>query len=54
MKKIIIIPAYNEEENIEKTVTAIKQNAKGFDYVIINDCSIDRTREICEKNGYIL
>ena len=45
MKKIIIIPAYNEEENIEKTVTAIKQNAKGFDYVIINDCSIDRTRE---------
>ena len=52
MKKIIIIPAYNEEENIEKTVTAIKQNAKGFDYVIINDCSIDRTREICEKNGY--
>ena len=52
MKKIIIIPAYNEEENIEKTVTAIKQNAKGFDYVIINDCSIDRTRKICEKNGY--
>ena len=52
MKKIIIIPAYNEEENIEKTVTAIKQNAKGFDYVIINDCSIDRTREICEKNGW--
>ena len=50
MKKIIIIPAYNEEENIEKTVTAIKQNAKGFDYVIINDCSIDRTRKICEKN----
>ena len=52
MKKIIIIPAYNEEENIEKTVTAIKQNAKGFDYVIINDCSIDRTREICEKNVF--
>lgn len=32
------------KENIEKTVTAIKQNAKGFDYVIINDCSIDRTK----------
>ena len=30
MKKIIIIPAYIEEENIEKTVTAIKQNAKGI------------------------
>ena len=52
MKKLIIIPAYNEEANIERTVTAIEQNAKGFDYVIINDCSTDSTRKICEKNGY--
>ena len=52
MKKIIIIPAYNEEENIEKTVTAIKQNAKGFDYVIINDCSTDNTRKICEEKEF--
>lgn len=52
MKKLIIIPAYNEESNIEKTVTSIQQNAQGFDYVIINDCSADRTRQICEENGY--
>ena len=52
MKKLIIIPAYNEESNIEKTVTAIQKNAAGFDYVIINDCSVDRTREICEEKGY--
>ena len=45
MKKLIIIPAYNEESNIEKTVTSIQQNAQGFDYVIINDCSADRTRQ---------
>ena len=37
MKKIIIIPAYNEEANIERTVEAIKKEACGFDYVIIND-----------------
>ena len=36
MKKIIIIPAYNEEENIERTVNAIQKSAQGFDYVIIN------------------
>lgn len=52
MKKLIIIPAYNEESNIEKTVTAIQENAQGFDYVIINDCSTDHTRQICEDKGY--
>ena len=52
MKKLIIIPAFNEESNIEKTVTAIQKNAQGFEYVIINDCSGDNTRQICEENGY--
>lgn len=52
MRKLIIIPAFNEESNIEKTVTAIEKNAQGFDYVIINDCSGDYTRQICEQNGY--
>lgn len=52
MKKLIIIPAYNEEANIEKTVTAIQRDAKEFDYVIINDCSTDRTKDICEGHGY--
>lgn len=52
MKKLIIIPAYNESANIEKTVRDIEENAKGFDYVIINDCSTDDTREICEAKGF--
>lgn len=52
MKRLIIIPAYNEAENIVKTVEAIKEKAKGFDYIIINDCSTDRTKNICEENGY--
>ena len=52
MKKLIIIPAYNEESNIVKTVTAIQKDAKDFDYVIINDCSTDRTRQICEEKKY--
>ncbi|RHN19244.1 glycosyltransferase family 2 protein [Dorea formicigenerans] len=52
MKKIIIIPAYNEEENVERTVNAIQKSAQGFDYVIINDCSIDNTRKICEEKGF--
>ncbi|MGT2735953.1 glycosyltransferase family 2 protein [Streptococcus orisratti] len=52
MKKLIIIPAYNESSNIERTVEAIIKDAPDFDYVIINDCSKDNTLEICQKNGF--
>ena len=52
MKKLIIIPAYNESENIVGTVEAIKKDAPDFDYVVINDCSKDNTLEICYEHGY--
>lgn len=50
MKSLIIIPAYNEEACIEQTVRDILEHAPNFDYIVINDCSKDRTKEICEKN----
>lgn len=52
MKKIIIIPAYNESESIKNTVGDIVKNAKGFDYIIINDCSTDDTAKICRENKF--
>lgn len=52
MKKMVIIPAYNEAESIEKTIQDIQENAKSFDHIIINDCSTDETAEICRKNGF--
>lgn len=52
MKKLVIIPAYNESGNIEKTVKDIQENAPDFDYVIVNDCSKDNTLEICLENGF--
>ena len=51
MKVLIMIPAYNEALNIEKTVKDVEENTN-YDYVIINDCSKDNTKEICEKNDY--
>ena len=50
MKKIVIIPAYNESENIVNTVKEIKEKASDFDYLVINDCSSDKTLEILESN----
>lgn len=52
MKVLIIIPAYNEALNIEKTIKDVKKNANQYDYLIINDCSKDNTKEICEKNKF--
>lgn len=51
-KRLVIIPAFNEAGSIEKTVEDIKKNAPSFDYVVINDHSMDGTKEICQKNGY--
>ena len=51
MKVLIIIPAYNEALNIEKTVKDVTENTN-FDYIVINDCSKDNTKEVCEKNNF--
>lgn len=52
MKKLAIIPAYNEKQSIIFTIEDIKKNAPDFDYVIINDCSTDNTMDICRYQGY--
>ena len=35
MKKLVIIPAFNESASIERAVDDIRQNAPGFDYIVI-------------------
>ncbi len=49
-KLLLIIPAFNEEANIKRTVERVKESH--FDYVIINDGSADSTKSICEENGF--
>ncbi|MBA4701159.1 MAG: glycosyltransferase family 2 protein [Ruminococcus sp.] len=51
---LIVIPAYNEEENIENVVTYIRDNYAQYDYIVVNDGSRDRTAEICRGKGYEL
>ena len=51
-KLLIIIPAYNEAENIERVVDDLIQNYPQYDYLIINDGSRDATREICRRKQY--
>lgn len=51
MKRLVIIPAYNEEGAILDTVTDIRSKAPEFDVIVINDCSTDSTRKILEDNA---
>ena len=52
MKKLVIIPAYNEEKSLERTIKDIKENAPEFDYIIVNDCSTDETLELCREKRF--
>ncbi|MFC0233317.1 glycosyltransferase family 2 protein [Vagococcus entomophilus] len=57
MKVLVIIPAYNEEENIAKTVKDLeafkdkKENPYTIDYVVVNDGSTDGTRKVLQENN---
>ena len=50
-KILIVIPAYNEAENIENVIKEIKKDIDYADILVVNDCSSDNTVEIVEKNG---
>lgn len=49
MRVLIIVPAFNEEGNIETVITNIRKVSSDFDILIINDCSTDRTEYIAKS-----
>lgn len=53
-KVLVIIPAYNEEANIEMVVGELERDYPQFDYLVVNDGSRDRTAQICREHGYNL
>lgn len=51
MRVLIVVPAYNEAENIVKTIEDIQKNTNN-DYIIIDDCSKDNTYQICKEHHF--
>ena len=45
-KLLIIIPAYNEAENIQTVIENLTTKHPEYDYVVVNDGSKDKTYEI--------
>ena len=54
MSTLVIIPAYNEEACIARTVQELREQAPEYDYVVINDGSRDSTAQICRDLGFNL
>lgn len=50
-KILLIIPAFNESENLPKLIASINKESYNYDVLIINDYSTDNTGEIAKELG---
>lgn len=51
-KVLVVIPAYNEEDNILRVIEELKRDMPAyFDILVINDCSKDNTEKILVENN---
>ena len=50
MKVLVIIPCYNESSNIVQVVNNLRTACPQVDYIIVNDCSTDNTRQILKEH----
>lgn len=51
MRKLVIVPAFNEQDNIIKTVNDLRNHCPEMDVLVINDCSADGTKEILNRES---
>ncbi len=55
-KVLLMLAAYNEEENIERVceeiITYNQKNNTSYDFLVINDGSTDKTGQILDEKGY--
>ncbi len=53
LKLSVVIPAYNEEENIRGTISelqpVLRENEIAYEIIVVNDCSSDNTGQIIRE-----
>ena len=50
MKFSIIMPAHNAEKEIEEVIKSVlKQNYNDYEFIVVNDCSTDKTEQVVKK-----
>jgi glycosyltransferase involved in cell wall biosynthesis len=50
-RRVAIVPALNEEASVGRVIEEIRAVDQGFDIVVIDDGSIDRTAEVARAHG---
>jgi glycosyltransferase involved in cell wall biosynthesis len=50
-RRLAIVPAFNEEHTIERVIEEIRAFDPGFEIVVVDDGSIDRTAFVAERAG---
>jgi glycosyltransferase involved in cell wall biosynthesis len=51
LRKLAIVPAYNEADMVGRVVRDIRRHAPDFDVVVVDDGSIDATAALAEREG---
>ncbi len=48
MRNLIVMPAFNEEESLRATVASLARLPRGFEVLIVDDGSTDRTAQVAQ------
>jgi glycosyltransferase involved in cell wall biosynthesis len=51
MRRLAIVPAYNEEQNVGRVIDELRAFDPGLDIVVVSDGSVDRTTEVAAEHG---
>ena len=51
-KILVIIPCYNEEDNIVNTVENLRAVCPEVDFLVVNDCSTDSSADLLRGHHY--
>lgn len=51
-KILVIIPCYNEEDNIVNTVENLRATCPEMDFLVVNDCSTDSSAALLKSRHY--
>lgn len=54
MKVLVILPAYNEESTLGAVLTSLQSTCPGYDLLVVNDASSDRTETVARNFPEVL